>query len=220
MKSLPYKMVYLFGSDGTGKTTHADLLAMYLERNGYRIRRATVKQHHTLSYVLLKLLTYKKPDQASINYYGFNYQLGKKIRTPWKIVELVSVVPAVFYRVLLPLFFGYLVICDRYLLDTLVTLSYFLKEPNFLSSRVSKVLLRLIPKRSLLVYCDADTDVILRRKKDEPLTVQLIEYYKSAYRNLSRWSGLKMVVVDTGKNSAAEVQAKLQGYLYAFNRQP
>jgi thymidylate kinase len=208
-------MVYLFGSDGTGKTTHADLLAKYLERNGYRIRRATVKQHHTLSYVLLKLLTYKKPDRESINYYGFNCQLGKRIRTPWKIIELVSVVPAVFYRVLLPLFFGYLVICDRYLLDTLVTLSYFLAEPKFLSSRASKVLLRLIPKRSLLVYCEADTDLILQRKKDEPLTAQLVEYYKSAYRKLSRWCGLEMVIVDTGKNSADEVQAKLQPLIMA-----
>ncbi len=202
-------MVYLFGSDGTGKTTHADLLALYLERKGYRTRRATVKQHHTLSYVLLKLLTYKKPDKESINYFGFDNQLGRKIRAPWKILELISVIPAVFYRVLLPLFLGYLVVCDRYLIDTLVTLSYFLKDPKILSSPASKLLLKLIPKRSLLFCFEADTNTILQRKKDEPLTVQLIDYYKNAYRHLSQWSGLRAILIDTSNNSVEEVQAKI-----------
>ena len=202
-------MVYFFGSDGTGKTTHADLVSSYLNTKGFKTCRASIKQHHTLSFLFLKLLTRKSSSGQAINYYGFCSDLACKIKTPWKILELMSLLPAVFYRVLLPLSLGYVVVCDRYLLDTLVALSYFLKEPKINSGIVAKLLVKLIPKNSFLVYFEADTNVILQRKKDEPLTEQLIEYYKNAYRTLAKWSGLAIIMIDTSINSVKEVQDKI-----------
>jgi thymidylate kinase len=203
-------MIYFFGSDGTGKTTHADLISLHLRMKGFRTWRASLKQHHTLSYLFLKLLTHKEHEGQAINYYGFYSELSCKIKTPWKILELVSLLPAVIYRVLLPLFLGYIVICDRYMLDTLVTLSYFLKEPKMISGKLAKLLVKLIPQNSLLVYFETDTDIILKRKKDEPLTRQLIEYYKNAYRNLLNWSELTFVTINTSILSVEEVQETIK----------
>jgi thymidylate kinase len=204
-----YKMLYFFGPDGTGKTTHADLVSFYLNDRGLKTWRTSVKQHHTLSFLLLKLLTYNSPKGQAMSYYGFYGDLAKKIKTPWKILELLSLLPALFYRIYLPLFLGYIVICDRYLFDTIVTLSFFLKEPKIISGLSVKLLVKLIPKNSLLIHFEADSAVILQRKSDEPLTKQLIEYYKNAYRNVIKWSGREIITIDTSISSVKEVQSNI-----------
>jgi thymidylate kinase len=213
-------MVYFFGSDGTGKTTHADLVSLHLQLEGYRTCRVSIKQHHTLSFIFLKFLTRHEPQNQAINYFGFDGELGRKIKTPWKILEITSLLPALFNRVFLPLSLGYVVVCDRYLLDTLVTLSYFLKEPMMVSGNLAKLLIQLIPKNSLLVYFETDTRIILKRKQDEPLTKPLIEYYKNAYRTFAKWPGLSIIMMDTTAVSIQEVHAKILLMLQRNNDAP
>jgi len=149
-----------------------------------------------------------------MSYHGFEGELVRRIRTPWKILELISLLPAVVYRVLLPLFLGYIVVCDRYLLDTLVTLSYFLKEPEIISGTSARLLVRLIPGTTLLFQLDADTDVILQRKRDEPLTEQLIRYYKEAYRDLMKQLDSVVITIDTGTATVEEVQETIKRGLH------
>jgi len=206
MKSLRCKMIYFFGSDGTGKTTHADLTALYLRRKGYRTWRASVKQHHTFAYLLLKLLSSGNPGGRALSYYGFSDELKRKIRTPWKILELVSLFPALLYRVLLPQLLGCIVVCDRCVLDTLVSLSYFLKDQRLISGICAKLLASMIPKNAVLFYMNADTVTILRRKKCEPLTPRLIEYYKDAYETLIKRLKLRITMIDTSRVSIEDVQ--------------
>jgi len=141
-----------------------------------------------------------------MNYRGFDGELTLRIKRPWKILELTSLLPAVIYRVLLPLLLGYVVICDRYVVDTLVTLSYFLKEPKLVSGTSAKLLVKLIPKNSLLIHLNADTDIILQRKKGEPLTEQLIEYYKKAYSDILRRLGLAAMTIDTSMTTIEDVE--------------
>ncbi len=210
---MPYKLIYFFGPDGTGKTTHADLTSLYLRRKGYRTWRASVKQHHTFSYLFLKILGRENPEGQAMSYHGFEGELVRRIRTPWKILELISLLPAVLYRVLLPLLLGFVVVCDRYVLDTLVTLSYFVKEPKLVSGAYARLLVKLIPGNSVLIYFDADTDTILRRKNDEPLTEQLIEYYKKTYRALMKWSGLSTATIDTSVATIEEIQGTVMPFV-------
>jgi len=199
-------MIYFFGPDGTGKTTHAELTSQYLRKRGYKTWRASVKQHHTFSYLLLKLLSGGKNYGQAISYYGFDDGLKQKIKTPWKILELLSLFPAILYRVLLPLLLGYTVICDRYVLDTLVSLSYFLDDQKLISSIFAKLLTSMIPKDSVLFYMNADTKVIIQRKRDEPITPKLIEYYKWAYEALMEQLKLKTITIDTSIARVEDVQ--------------
>ena len=205
MRAQCCRMIYFFGPDGTGKTTHAELTSQYLRKRGYKTWRVSVKQHHTFSYLLLKLLSGGKHGQA-ISYYGFDDGLKQKIKTPWKILELLSLFPAILYRVLLPLLLGYTVICDRYVLDTLVSLSYFLDDQKLISSIFAKLLTSMIPKDSVLFYMNADTKVILQRKRDEPITQKLIEYYKWAYEALMEQLKLKIITIDTSIARVEDVQ--------------
>ncbi|MEM2742062.1 MAG: hypothetical protein QXD95_07955 [Nitrososphaeria archaeon] len=204
-----YKLIYFFGPDGVGKTTHANLIANRLRLMGFRVWRASVKQHHTLAYLLLKTLSHRNPKGKIMNYYGFNDVLMRRIRTPWKILEIVSLFPAVFYRIILPLLLGYVVVCDRYVLDTLVTLSYFLKDPKLILSKSARILIRLIPKNSLLLYFNADAEVILQRKRCEPLTFQLITYYARMYAMMINVYNLKAEKINTTTEPINKVREKI-----------
>lgn len=206
---MQYKLIYFFGPDGTGKSTHAQLTSSYLKQRGYRVWTTSVKQHHTFSYLLLKLLLSVRSDGQALSYFGFHDELRKRIKTPWKVLELISLLLAVIYRAYLPSLLGHIVICDRYVLDTLAVLSYFLNEPKLTSSMSAKLLVKLIPKNSLLVHLDADTDVILERKKDEPLTAQLIEDYKKAYGDLLKRLRLPVITIDTSTASVEDIQETL-----------
>jgi len=197
------KLIYFFGPDGVGKTTHARLILAYLRKKGHRATLVSIKQHHTLSYLLLKLIGNKN---QKLSYYGFEGKLREKIRVVWKILEIISLIPAIIYRVFLPLMLNYLVVCDRYVLDTLVTLSYFLGEPKLLSGRLAMLLVKLIPKNSVLIHLDADAKTILRRKREEPLTLQLVNYYKITYKTLIRRWKLPALTIDTTKAGVQEVQ--------------
>jgi thymidylate kinase len=205
-------MIYFFGPDGTGKTTYSELLSSYLRTRGYRVWKTSIKQHHTFSYLLLKLLQMNGGKRGAYHRY-FNGELLSRIKKPWKILELMSLLPAIIYRVYLPLLLGYIVICDRYVLDTLATLSYFINEPKLLSSKLTSLLIMLIPKESFLIYLDADTKVILKRKSDEPLTIHLIEYYKKAYKVLIRWSRLAIETIDTSMIATDDIQKTLRRHI-------
>ncbi len=216
-----YKLIYFFGPDGTGKSTHADLVATHLRQMGLRVWRTSVKQHHTLSYLLLRMLSRRNPRGKVINYCGFNDVLTHRIRTPWKILEIMSLFPAILYRIILLSLLGYIIICDRYVLDTLVSLSYFLKDPKLISGMFAKLMAKLIPNGSLLFYMNAETGVILKRKENELLTTQLIEYYRQAYediiKQLKRY-GLAVARICTTTTSIKNVHEIILSYL-SLNKQ-
>lgn len=211
-------MIYFFGPDGTGKTTHADLIATRLRWMGYKVWRTGVKQHHTLAYLILKLIERGGYDLQRINYYGFHKELADKMNFIWKFIEITSFFMAWFYRIYLPFLLGYIVVCDRYVLDTLVTLSYFLKEPKFIASKFARLLIKLMPKKSLLIYLEADTQIIMLRKLDEPLTLELIEYYKRIYALLIKIYGIKANNINTASETIQSVQEKVMSLLGISDR--
>jgi len=209
-----YRMIYFFGPDGSGKTTHADLVAASLRRRGYKVWRTSIKQHHTIAYLLLKLISMGSYNLQTFSYYGFREDITYKIRKPWKIVEFLGLIPALLYRVYIPMLMGYILVCDRYVLDTLVTLSFFLKDPKIISGSLARILLKLIPKNSLLVYFDAETKTIKARKQDEPLSIELITYYRYMYAFLSRLYNLDVVKIETTHVPINDVQRKIKVLIY------
>lgn len=204
-----YKLIYFFGPDGVGKTTHANLIANRLRLMGFRTWRASMKHHHTIAYLILKLMEKSGYNLQMINYHGFHEELTRKIKIVWKFIEITSFFIALIYRVCLPAFLGYIIVCDRYVLDTLVTLSYFFKEPKFVLSIFARVLVKLIPKNSFLFHLDADAKIITLRKLDEPLTFELIEYYRRMYTLLVKIYSLKAEKIDTVNETIQDVQEKI-----------
>lgn len=206
-----YKLIYFFGPDGTGKTTHADLIASYLRKKGFKVWRTSVKHHHTIAYLLLKLISslINGYDKHIIDYHGFPRILANKINKIWKIIEFFGLLPAIFYRVLLPTSLSYTVVCDRYVLDTLVALSYFLRDQSLIVSAFARILMKFIPKNSLLIFFDADTNTIMLRKINEPLNFKLIEYYRQMYSILLNTYKIKAERIDTTNTPIQHVHKRI-----------
>lgn len=202
-------LIYFYGPDGAGKTTHAKIIIYYLKRLGYPVRHASVKFHHMFSYVILRLL-YRSSNPEW--YKGFPYPLNRRVHLPWKILEFISIIPAIFFRVMVPMMLGYIIVCDRYVLDSLSTLSYFLKDSSLVDGWLAKVLVTLIPKNSLLFWMDGDVEVLLSRKADESLSRELLNYYKYTYQRLEslvKARGLNPMYINTSTDNLKATAIKV-----------
>jgi thymidylate kinase len=153
---------------------------------GFCVYRGRANQHQTLAYLLVKLLTAAGVMDERALHLGFHPVLQNRLRTPWKLLELLSLMPAVVYRVVVFLLLGRIVICDRYVIDSLVSLSYFLRDPSLLNGRTASGILSFVPRNSILVHLDADVPLLLERRKNEPLTPQMIQYCRQAYGEIAR----------------------------------
>lgn len=196
--------IYIFGPDGVGKTTHARLLAYYLRRMGKNVWQTSIKHHHVFIYLVFKLLSFCGVNTILLSYYGFSEKIKKGKVHLWKIFEYISILIAIVFKVCIPMLLGYTIICDRYVIDTIVTLSYFLREPYFFTSTYARSLIKLIPKQALLIHLDADTKTILARKKDEPLSYYLISYYKLMYNIITKVYSIKSIKLNTTNTSIRE----------------
>ena len=85
---------------------------------------------------------------------------GKMSRFIWSIIEILSIIPVVVLQVYLPLMVGRAVVAERFVVDSVASISYFLDDENFSESWRAKFLLRLTPRNTAFVFIDADYVVL------------------------------------------------------------
>ncbi|MEM2506177.1 MAG: hypothetical protein QXF61_03950 [Nitrososphaeria archaeon] len=124
------------------------------------------------------------------------------LRSFWGLLEFGSVLPVLIYRVYLRFLFGKVLIAERYVLDTIVTIAYFMDDIKFLSSRIATALLKLIPKESVLIFLDSSYDTILKRRGCHAEVKSFINFQRRAYRILAKRMGA--LVIDTSRFSIDE----------------
>lgn len=201
-RSFP-RTIILFGADGTGKTTQAKLLISYIRSHGGRPWWAWIRGRHSLAFVLALLFarfgyyqTVNLPNGTSQKV--FDPRLLPKLRPIWQLIEFVSVLPWIILRVRLPRILGYTVVAERYVVDTVVYLGYWLGD-RFLKSFSAKALLSEIPPNSQLIHLDAEAHVIFDRRQDDIITPDFVTYQKETYSRLAR--ELHAVTINTSKNT-------------------
>lgn len=200
------RFIGFFGPDGTGKTTQARLLREYLKAQGHRTRIAWMRGRHSFAFILAKFLErlgyyrlVKLP--SGVVYKVSDPMLIPKLKVIWGFIEFASILPWIIQRVYLPIFFGYTVIAERYVVDTVVYLGYWLGH-DFLNGFLAKVLLNLIPRSSLLIHLDAETQTLLERSQNDVVTKDYIVFQRRIYRILAK--RLKATTIDTSKSSIEE----------------
>jgi len=180
------RLVVFFGPDGSGKTTQAKLLTSYFIKRGYKVKQVWIRSNHSLAALVSKIfiiLGYFRiafsPDGDA--YKIFDIRFLPKLKKIWCFLEFLSVLPWILFKVNFPLLLGYVVIADRYLVDTVVTIAYSFTDTNFISGFIAKVLLRMIPHNSFFIHLDANTKIILRRRNVERIQRDFIEFQKKWY---------------------------------------
>ncbi len=229
------RMVHFFGPDGAGKSTQVEILTGILCKRGIRARKYWVRSPHTVAFLLWRLLTKIGFYRVVINPFGPPNKLpavdrNEVLRWFWSTVELLGVLPLILHAQYL-LWKGYTLIAERYLLDTITTVAYFVNDLNFLKSWTSSILMCFIPQDTVFIFLDADYAAIFHRRA--PLFTEshlqrqrigygaipncpvepksFIEFQRKAYRALAK--SFDPLVVDTSNHSIEETSAMVLRYL-------
>ena len=115
-------------------------------------------------------------------------------------------------RVYLPKLVGYTIVAERFVVDTLVYLGYWLGQ-DFLKGYLAKVLLKFIPQGSTIIYVYAETERLLERIFDDDVTSDFIEFQQKVYPMLAR--SLGAVTINTSKLDVNETFKRILEALYA-----
>jgi thymidylate kinase len=198
-----YRAIIFFGPDGSGKTTQADILLQELTRKGIKCKRFWMRSLHTLAFLISKIAM----NLLSLhNVYEFREKYAVRLRRLWYFIELISILPLVI-RFYILLYKGYVVIADRFIIDWIVSLAYVMRDESFINSRYAKLVLKFIPRNSLLIFLDADYDVIIRRRVDTTESKEYIMFQKKYYTIFAKSLGAQ--IIDTSNKNILDVNGFL-----------
>jgi len=107
----------------------------------------------------------------------------------------------------LPLKFGYTLVSDRSLVDTVVTIAYFIGDKKFIDGRTARLLLRFIPKHSIFIYLDSDYVAISARRGKIVEPKEFIEFQRAGYKKLSKI--INAEIIDTSDLSIARTSERI-----------
>jgi len=214
------RVVVFFGADGVGKSTQAQLLIRYLRSQKCRPLRVWIRGRHSIAFVLsnffVRLGYYRTVTVPSgVVYRIFDPHLLPKLSHVWGFIEFVSLLPWIILKVYLPKTLGYTVVAERYVVDTVVYLSYWLGY-DFLQSFLARILLNFIPEGSVLIHLDAETQLLvgrLKRIRYDIATQDYIVFQRRVYRMLNKM--LKATTIDTSKCNEREVFQRIVKVLYS-----
>ena len=217
---LGYKFIYLLGPEGVGKTTMARLLSDYMRVKGVsKITVTEVRSSHLHVYLLKSILMkmgrveyYKYPHGVLIPRIDRLY-LNRIIR-PLLFMELTALITVILIRVKLRLLLGYIVICTRYVIDSLVDLlAYTLVAPqgrSLIYKLIAPMLLRLMPDDSVIICLSADYDDLVKRYRERGSYIEphnWITFYENISRKiLKKLPGhYKLVMINTHSKDRLQV---------------
>ncbi len=189
MKKARY--IAIIGADGSGKTTLADWLVSFLQLKGYNTQYAWIRSQHTLAYLISRVLATLGWQRSFLNPNGilvsrFEVRGDTFSKRIWSVIEFISVLPLVIFKVKLPLLLGHTVVSDRCTIDTTVSVALTTRNMNFTNGFLGGLLLRMLPKEHVIVFLDADTSIVLQRKPDIINSLEEIDNMIWLYRVMAR----------------------------------
>ncbi len=226
------RVIAFFGPDGAGKSTQAELLIDHLKSRRFKVKRAWVRSTHTFAFLLWRLfyklnLCYDKSGSSvrmgtrfAVSYinesaYGVVSPItmsppvlkGSVSRFVWSIIEVISVVPVVFLQVYVPLLLGRVVVAERFVVDSVASIAYFLDDEDFVESWQARFLLGLVPRGTVFVFIDASYETILARREDSAGPREYTEFHRRLYCRLACKMGAFRV--DTSRDSVEEAKENI-----------
>lgn len=151
---------------------------------------------------------------AGVIYKVFDPRLLPRLRSLWGIIEFISILPWIIIRVYLPRIFGYTVVAERYVADTVAYLGYQLGH-DFLQSYLAKILLNFIPADSVIIHLDAETRALIERLRYDTATKDFIVFQRKIYQILAKTLGA--ITIDTSKYNIKETFQQIIKVLNAHN---
>jgi len=185
------RCIVISGIDGSGKTTLAYWLVKYLRSKGCKTKYVWIRSPHTFAYLISRMLihlgwhrTFRNPNGIAVS--RFELYEGTFARKIWPVIEFFSVLPLIIFKVWLPLLLGYKIICDRYVIDTMVSIALNTRNMSFPDSFFGTLSLKMMPKECAVIFLDTDLSTVLKRRSDIEYSINEIKNEKKLYRVLAR----------------------------------
>jgi hypothetical protein len=201
--------IYITGADGTGKSTHAQLLCEHLQREGIRcinlwLRFPFFFSLPVLAYARLRGYSWHEVTEG-VDHGYWDFRRSWLMRQVFPVALLMDASLASLFRVYLPLWWGMTIVCERYILDMLIDLNVALDDPAFHLHRPGILFLRLLPPQAKIVVLNLDAPTVRQRRPDLRFDKRL-EARLAAYCRLA--ADLSLPLVSTA-GPLGEVAAQL-----------
>ncbi len=182
LKQLP-SFICFAGPDGVGKTTQAKLLQKKLEKAGVKQKYVWLRYSHKISLLplafarIFKLSRVKELKKGKIVCHEF-YK-SRPMSTLYEFTLLVDMFFSVLMKVRIPILLGKVIICDRFVPDTLVDLMVSTKNFDLFDNIIWVFFVTLIPEGKIIMLKARAEDLRHRRddlKADEDLELKIRAY--------------------------------------------
>jgi thymidylate kinase len=213
--SLSPIVIYLCGIDGSGKTTQVDIISNCLANRNIPHTIVWLRWVALVSYpflALCRLLGYTawKVNKNSVRYPEHYFYRNKAVSRIWVLIFTVDMLLHAIVRVRIPLMMKRTVLCDRFVLDSLVDLACETKNKDLFESRIGRLLISILPRRCLVIMLDVSEQEAIRRKRDIP-SIEYLEGRRELYFNLA--SNLGVPILDGNKPSQDLHKSIVSGFL-------
>lgn len=189
------KVIFFYGPDGSGKTTLAKLFSKYLSFNTC-VKVSWLRGTHTFASLLARFIARFKVFRGFNNPY-YNIRIPNYMKGLWRLIEFISILPIIIFKIYIPSLLGYTVVCERSIPDFIAWIIMTLDDPRYLNTLEAKFLVALSKRASLILYLTADLESLCSRRSDmniNMLSKQLIIYDKL-------FKALETYKIDTSEKS-------------------
>lgn len=208
-------LIVFTGIDGSGKTTLAKNLTLILKKNNINAKYVynTYRPLLLLPAISLARIILLRGKHM------YNSPEGKRVQKiirNWAVSNLYMYLVIfdycfqTFFKVRIPLMFGKIVICDRYVYDLVVN---FAVELNLSVKEMKKQLAKLLyvlPKPNIVFLMDINEEVAYKRKNDIP-SREFLTIRRSIYLNIA--NQYEMEIFD-GAKTLEKLQSDLKKVIF------
>jgi thymidylate kinase len=166
------RVIYIFGVDGSGKSTICRELVQTLAGQGVKSRYLWMRFNHFFSKMVNALghlcglafyVTYS--DGSKVGYH--HYHKSRFIRFVYPAAAIADTYLAKILKIWLPSLVNRdIFVVDRFIYDVMVDLTVDTHNPGVMEAWQGKMLQKMLPRDTLTVYLSVDKEIIARRRPD------------------------------------------------------
>jgi len=192
MKGKRGALICFIGIDGSGKTTQAKVLCESLARTGIKTRYVWTRFEPKLIKPLVAMakgLFFRGKDvfRDYADYVNTKRNLSKNtiLLTTYQYLLLLDYSLQIFQKVKVPLMRGEVIVCDRYIHDTVADLAVDYGYSDEETQKTLRSYLRLFPNPDLVFLLDLPEELAYQRKSDVP-SIDYLTQRRKIYLNMGK----------------------------------
>jgi dTMP kinase len=205
--------ICFIGLDGSGKTTLAKISTSVANKRGVQVKYVWSRYEPRILWpfvIILRLLLFKGKKMYTNPARKSSLMKNQLLSRIYPKLLLIDYSIQIFFRVKLPLIFKQMIICDRYIYDTLIDLAVDFNYSIDWVIKILDILLQKLPRPDVVFLVDVPEKVAISRKRDTP-SIEYLTKRRILYLSLAK--KLKFKVLD-GLRDINDLKAEVESVIF------